>query len=613
MATIPKRVNLKCYVFTHRPIERYQFPITISSDDSLETVIRQVRSNDETASISGRVILYKAIDLYVQPKSNIHERVQAWLEEHLEEPLDSVDSGLVGEVWPDGGDWSSPRKFDVVAVDESGLNRLTTIRALIDPALRPRLSLIDKHDLEISRFPTAPNPSAGASDPSTCYTGLVDVRGGRPAAAYGPSNALFDPHLARLTHELRNLDTVPVTSGMINSAYRLLTASADFYQIEDYRVEVIRLTLDNLFPDGRWHEYIASTGAKPTAFWLLSLIFEFKYENGAGGDPMAQAILDYITLLSDEGRTGHFRRRSNCPSILLYLAGTQLHVSTAVFTDAVHVEALYSENLHGGSDFDDRLLRLARALQAVKTAFDGLSTFYAELEQAAPPLDGTHLLPRPVQASAPHAEVADSLGLRFLYKLSRVGDEIGDSKAERDQNTSHAVYVALSSGPSIPAGQVIVKFAMRYNVEAHKLLANAGLAPKLYHHVPVLGGYTMIVMERVVGTLAWVWQRKGDGRLRLLPHAVYEAIEQAIGLLHDQDIVFGDLRPPNIIVLEDESSAVLIDFDWAAKAREGRYPASIHLGSLFDDWAPGVERYGLMEKEHDLHMLRDLKKACEQG
>ncbi|KAK7030943.1 hypothetical protein VNI00_013890 [Paramarasmius palmivorus] len=616
-------VRLKCYFFTHREVTKH-FVITTASDEDLNTLARHIKDETDIGS-KPHITLYKATDLHADPEDDVYARVKAWLVQNLEDPLDPVRSGLVGKVGRravigpilPNSMWSrwmrQPILVRIGPLPSSSDFRsqtfaeLATIRAL-PSSLRARFPLLNKHDREISRFSAAPSPSAGAENPSICYKGLVDVRAGRPAAIYGPSNALFDPHLARLTHELRNLDTVPVTPEMINLAYALLTKSADFYENERAKESAIRPLLGVLFPGGLWQLPIANSRAKPGAFRLLGLIFELKNEDGNAGDPEAQAILDYVKLLSDEELTGQFRRYSNCPSILLALAGSRLNVSTAIFTDAIYVEKLYSESLHGSSsDFDNRLLRLARALQAVKTAFDKLTVFYRSRVES--PLDGTHLFPRPVQADRPHAEVSDSLGLRFLHKLSLVGGEIGDSQVDRHLNTSHAVYVALSNGSSIPAGQVVVKFAQRYNVEAHQLLANAGLAPQLYHRCPVLGGYTMIVMERMAGKQAWLWRREGGARL--MPHGVYKDVERAITLLHDHDIVFGDLRLPNIIV-QDDNSGVLIDFDWAAKAGEGRYPASILVGSFEHGWASGVERYGLMEKVHDLHMLRKLKEVCEQ-
>ncbi|KAL5480411.1 hypothetical protein ACEPAI_1681 [Sanghuangporus weigelae] len=51
--------------------------------------------------------------------------------------------------------------------------------------------------------------------------------------------------------------------------------------------------------------------------------------------------------------------------------------------------------------------------------------------------------------------------------------------------------------------------------------------------------------------------------------------------------------------------AVLIDFDWCGKDSEARYPTTLNdTGDI--DWAPGVERFGLMKKEHDDYCLRNL-------
>jgi len=51
----------------------------------------------------------------------VRKRVQTWLEQHLEEELDLNAYYEVGEFWPTGGDWSLPKKYDLVAVDSSGV------------------------------------------------------------------------------------------------------------------------------------------------------------------------------------------------------------------------------------------------------------------------------------------------------------------------------------------------------------------------------------------------------------------------------------------------------------------------------------------------------------
>ncbi|KAJ7850504.1 hypothetical protein B0H14DRAFT_2355645, partial [Mycena olivaceomarginata] len=153
---------------------------------------------------------------------------------------------------------------------------------------------------------------------------------------------------------------------------------------------------------------------------------------------------------------------------------------------------------------------------------------------------------------------------------------------------------------------LIVKFARRYNVGAHQILAEMNLAPKLYHHCSVRGGLVMVVMERVEGMMAshWAYHHQETP----LPH--FADVRRAIEVLHHRNIVFGDLRLPNIMVCqhgEGEARAVLVDFDWAAIAGRGRYPATL---SDLNVWAPTVAPYGVMEMEHDIHMLKAIATAA---
>jgi hypothetical protein len=193
------------------------------------------------------------------------------------------------------------------------------IHALSDPVLRPRMAIIKgnfheslrfskadvpfrdlEHDSQIKRFANAPSPSTASTNPKLCYTGSIRICAGRPASQHGPSNALLDPHLARLAHDLRNLEQIEVASSMIDVALRLLNACAEFYNNEKTREQAIRLMLEEIFPDRNWQDRsVASGGAKPEAYWLLSLIFELKNERGNNGDPETQAIIDYVKILSD--------------------------------------------------------------------------------------------------------------------------------------------------------------------------------------------------------------------------------------------------------------------------------------------------------------------------
>jgi serine/threonine protein kinase len=265
------------------------------------------------------------------------------------------------------------------------------------------------------------------------------------------------------------------------------------------------------------------------------------------------------------------------------------------FFDSVHLE--------------DQVLRLGRVLEVLQTCLTDLKTHYATLRQnpaSLPPADSSVHLPSPVSAAS--QQIAADLNLRFLYKLSRdTGKPVDPRNVEEWQkNTQHGVFVALGGGQnSIPDQEkVIVKFARRYNTEAHKMLAEKGLAPKLYYHCPVRGGLTMVVMEIVQGIMASLWiQKIRHPRALHSGASVLEDVQRAIEVLHSNNLVFGDLRLQNIMVCEsnEKAHAFLVDFDWAGTAGEARYPATM---SALREWAPTVEAYSVMEKEHDLHRLR---------
>ncbi|CAH1759966.1 11540_t:CDS:1, partial [Entrophospora sp. SA101] len=49
-------------------------------------------------------------------------------------------------------------------------------------------------------------------------------------------------------------------------------------------------------------------------------------------------------------------------------------------------------------------------------------------------------------------------------------------------------------------------------------------------------------------------------------------IKHLIDILHENDIVFGDLRPYNVLYDRDSRRISLIDFDWAVRHNVDKYP-----------------------------------------
>jgi tRNA A-37 threonylcarbamoyl transferase component Bud32 len=80
----------------------------------------------------------------------------------------------------------------------------------------------------------------------------------------------------------------------------------------------------------------------------------------------------------------------------------------------------------------------------------------------------------------------------------------------------------------------------------------------------------MVVMEYIRGKTAHEVLTASSTPRRTrsprLPAAVLHDVKNAIDILHGVSLVFGDLRHPNVIIVDGR--AKLIDFDWCGKDGE---------------------------------------------
>jgi len=164
--------------------------------------------------------------------------------------------------------------------------------------------------------------------------------------------------------------------------------------------------------------------------------------------------------------------------------------------------------------------------------------------------------------------------------------------------------------------KLVIKFVDRYGVEAHQLLADASMAPRLLYCGQLDGKkdvrraegrdeddtnpgglydgpMRMVVMEYIEGKTAQedpAW-----------PEGAREQVEKAIQTLHDAQLVYGDLWAPNVVFSGDK--VFLIDFDWAGKVGKVQYPRGFSVMVKL----PGKEVEKLemkpILKEHDQFML----------
>ena len=129
--------------------------------------------------------------------------------------------------------------------------------------------------------------------------------------------------------------------------------------------------------------------------------------------------------------------------------------------------------------------------------------------------------------------------LTYRQFLSRAGQPTSDLVDLGNATT--AMYIATLDDD--PNQEVIVKFTTRYDQVAHRLLAEARLPPRLHFCCRVVGDLNTIVMDRVDGKSIWQLQRDKTP----IPAIVAVEVEKAVRHLHNEDIVFGDLRSNNIL------------------------------------------------------------------
>ena len=130
---------------------------------------------------------------------------------------------------------------------------------------------------------------------------------------------------------------------------------------------------------------------------------------------------------------------------------------------------------------------------------------------------------------------------------------------------------AVFKGEDSDGQRIVVKFTDRYNAKGHRLLAEHSFAPQLLYissedkDAGHFGYRVMVVMEFVDSQMAEDFNPVLS-KPRSIWSAVCNDVKLAIETLHKADLVFGDLRTPNIMIVDGRGK--LVDFDWCG--REGQ-------------------------------------------
>ena len=231
---------------------------------------------------------------------------------------------------------------------------------------------------------------------------------------------------------------------------------------------------------------------------------------------------------------------------------------------------------------------MARLFLALRDGLRSLDTFYRDLEMPSPDRQcnrGNIFFPHVLSYRKTDRVVA----IKYIAQLG-------------PNDKSKAVF----KGEDSDGQRIVVKFTDRYNAKGHRLLAQHSFAPQLLYissedkDAGHFGYRVMVVMEFLDGRTAEDFDL-ALSKPRSIWSAVRNDVKLAIETLHKADLVFGDLRTPNIMIVNGRGK--LVDFDWCGRVGQDRYPRDLN-----DDikWPRGVERNGQMQKDHDLHMIEKI-------
>ncbi|KAF9546042.1 hypothetical protein CPC08DRAFT_649161 [Agrocybe pediades] len=411
--------------------------------------------------------------------------------------------------------------------------------------------------------------------------------------------ALFSPILASLCEDLNRLHDIEPEPEIVQSACSYIKAASPTYINEEVRQAAISPSVNSTFSNVVWGENISwADDFKPDAKCASTVkdivipytILELKTLLGISGDPVMQGSVGYAKIVSSKKVEAICRGRTNFPMILIGLAHTRVQIAAAVFTGSIYVSNLFTLDFGVGLHANNHMITLARVFTCVLKCQSLLDRHYSGLfsQPAEPTFCSAFPNPTPVNSGV----TIPSLTYRGVI-LNQTGAIVTDLTHVNDGTT--AKYYATLADDT----KVVVKFAPRYNADAHRHLADAGFAPALHFCEDVVGGLVMVVME-------WVDAKPLAFEI---PLTVLDKIADAVNILHDKDIVFGDLREQNILYNASSGRLALVDFDWAHKHGEGRYPP--HISMPFSGprrkWARGVKPYGVMEKKHDLWQIRRMR------
>ncbi|KAF4565403.1 hypothetical protein EYR36_001974 [Pleurotus pulmonarius] len=450
-------------------------------------------------------------------------------------------------------------------------------------------------------FQTAVDNARLADSPSTIANSVSKFQdeqkrhptyNGRPNSRIGPPITIYNRTFAIIRDRLKDLSKESLAPDLVVDTSRLFDAAAVIYdngdEREDATYPILERLLGVLFDRKAGASYGTGKAAESDAASVFELEdgskaiiahAEHANELGLAGQSGVQGLLTLRKHLASTDYT-KLRNSSHCPCLLITIAGPYVCFAGSIHVDVFSTQQLTDYIYLGADDLHrtERVEEVSKIFGIFRDALNDLKAYYSSLTLSHMP-SPARLYPSPMYKTHPPGPI------QFIERLRFPG---------WDDESYHCSLFKAKLGDE----PVIVKFCETYGEEAHTIVAAAGLAPRLRFVGALCGGGKMVVMDDANGEPASVALQS----LKVLPSTVIKDLESALDILHANDLVYGDLRLPNIIVRQEGSQwrASLIDFDWSGAAGAVCYPPNLNTPAF---WGIGAGPCLPILKEHDLGML----------
>ncbi|KAG2362906.1 hypothetical protein BDR07DRAFT_1450949 [Suillus spraguei] len=388
--------------------------------------------------------------------------------------------------------------------------------------------------------------------------------------------------------------THTITGEDNNLVNELANAMSALHETEDIRAQAVKKVLAGYGLDFQLSSKVPRTAYVMDALISVTVrnnqhpcvIAEFKNEIGSStSEPYMQAVTYYI----ESTRT--FASKMSGFALLCFLFivfGPYIVFAGAVWTSRPAAQILSSPLVFNYHSTDtSNQIAAARHMAAFRKAIRSLKGYY---ETLPPESELTNTLFHPILFPYPTSfkSLDDSSETCFKY-TGQLDEDEGASKRL-------VFFGTLIDRPAEDA--ICIKFVRHYSQEVHLCCASSGLAPRLRGFKELPGGWSMVVMDKLVG-----YDVLADlPNTEHIPRSAFEPIREQLKELHAEKLVHGDIRDTNILVKKDDRTKfMIIDFDWAGTANVVLYPPYVNYTQIT---RPNDARDGLAVKAaHDDEML----------